>query len=596
MSRKFILCCLAEIIAIIAVACVAEATSTISSGATAAAPGATAIVAEATTDSSDHVQIPDQAQQPVPGCETEPIDLYQYGGAEFASPPVVSSVDGALNTTLIVTFTDNTQTYIGPCPVTLRSYNGQLVGPTLRVKPGDTIQIQLENQLPDDSSTDHDMMNTLHNFNTTNLHTHGLHVSPEGNSDNVLLEIGPGEDWYVEVKVPPDHPAGTFWYHPHVHGSTATQVSSGMAGALIIEGGLDDVPEIAQASEQVFVIQQVPYSTTGELDLANAASITFGPCTWEALQRSYTINGQLFPTISMAPGEVQRWRMIHAGVRESIGVELRGPGAVGLTITDALNLPIQNLNEIAVDGLALGAIDVWRQVELEPGYRSDVLVQVEDPGTYYLIDNGVEVMFDGAPIPSNALTCSTDYENPSFLARVMVTGTVVTTMTLPSATELTDLAPFRDTPLVTFNPNPTNAEDVITPTVPIDGFQLVDFTVAQHPSNVGPVLFNAADHPFDPANPRRLKLGNVEEWVLTTRADSLYYAHPFHIHVNPFQTWRYGPEGEPELVWKDTLLIVQGQTYYLYTHYTDYIGQFVYHCHILDHEDQGMMELLEIDP
>lgn len=592
MSRKLILCCIAEIVAIIAVACVTEATGTTASGVTAAVSEPTVAAAEPTTDSSDHVHIPDQAQQPVPGCETEPIDLYQYGGAEFASPLVVSSVNGALNTTLIVTFTDNAQTHIGPCPVTLRSYNGQLVGPTLRLKPGDTIQIQIENRLPDDDLSDHAEMNTLHNFNTTNLHTHGLHVSPVGNSDNVLLEIGPGEDWYMEVKVPPDHPAGTFWYHPHVHGSTATQVSSGMAGALIIEGGLDDVPEIAQATDQVFVMQQVPYSTTGELDLANAASITFGPCTWEALQRSYTINGQLFPTISMKPGEVQRWRMIHAGVRESIGVELHGPGNDGLTITDALKLPVQNLNEIAVDGLALGTIDVWRQVELEPGYRSDVLVQVDDPGTYYLIDNGVEVNQNGVISTSDALTCSNDQEQPSFLARVEVSGDVQS-MSLPTAAELVDLAPFKDTPLVKLDTTqPITSEAFLSPVVPISNFQIVDFTVAFH-NQLG---FLASDHPFNPDNPRHLQLGTTDEWILTTRADSLYYAHPFHIHVNPFQTWRYGPEGEPELVWKDTLLIVQGQTYYFYTHYTDYIGQFVYHCHILDHEDQGMMELLEIDP
>ena len=69
----------------------------------------------------------------------------------------------------------------------------------------------------------------------------------------------------------------------------------------------------------------------------------------------------------------------------------------------------------------------------------------------------------------------------------------------------------------------------------------------------------AADHPFDPQNPRRLTLGNTEEWILTTQEDSLYYAHPFHIHINPFQTWRYGPDGKtPEIVWRDTILVQQG--------------------------------------
>ncbi len=104
----------------------------------------------------------------------------------------------------------------------------------------------------------------------------------------------------------------------------------------------------------------------------------------------------------------------------------------------------------------------------------------------------------------------------------------------------------------------------------------------------------AADHPFDPLNRRRLKLNNTDEWVLNTQEDSLYYGHPFHIHINSFQTWRPGPAGTPELVWRDTLMVYQGITSYVYTRYADYIGAYVYHCHILDHEDQGMMELVEV--
>jgi hypothetical protein len=69
--------------------------------------------------------------------------------------------------------------------------------------------------------------------------------------------------------------------------------------------------------------------------------------------------------------------------------------------------------------------------------------------------------------------------------------------------------------------------------------------------------------------------------------------HVFHIHVNPFQYVRTGPDGKPEMVWKDTLLIQAGQTSTFYTQYQDYIGQFVMHCHILDHEDLGMMEVVE---
>lgn len=550
-----------------------------------------------------------------PGCEFAPINLEQFAAA-FENPPEIDAANGVLNTTLTVTYALN---QIANCQVYLRSYNGQLVGPTLRAKPGDTLRVHLENQLPPDA--DHGVMNTLHAFNTTNLHTHGLHVSPVGNSDNVLLEIAPGASFDYEIKIPADQAPGTYWYHAHMHGSTATQVSSGMAGALIIEGGLDENKQIAAAQEQVFVLQQIQYDDTGVLEPGNACpygagdprnpagcnpnATTFGPCSWEASQREHTINGQLFPTITMTPGELQRWRMIHAGIRESIGVELRGPGPDNATVDEAITLPRNALNEIAVDGIALGKLEAWQQVELEPGYRSDVLVKLAKPGIYYLVDNGVQTSayVKGQGIvssTSDALTCPTNKEQPNLLAKIVVTNAPNADMQLPAADSLARYAPYA--PLIEIaqqespapGTQPISDQYVMSPTVPIDGFQRVDFTIANYPQGSGNFTFLAADHPFSPDRVRQLKLNNTEEWVLETSDDSLYYAHPFHIHVNPFQTWRFDPDGTPETVWRDTLLVRRGIQEHVFTNYTDYIGQFVYHCHILDHEDQGMMELIEI--
>src|SRR5262249_54872784 len=146
---------------------------------------------------------------------------------------------------------------IGSDKVFLRNYNGKLVGPTLHVRPGDTLRITLKNEL--DPETDTGALDTMHGFNTTNLHTHGLNVSPSGDSDNVLREVGPGKTASYVIKIPANHPAGTFWYHAHKHGSVAGQVGSGMAGALIIAGGQDNVPEIAAAADRVLVLQQIPY-------------------------------------------------------------------------------------------------------------------------------------------------------------------------------------------------------------------------------------------------------------------------------------------------------------------------------------------------
>jgi FtsP/CotA-like multicopper oxidase with cupredoxin domain len=122
--------------------------------------------------------------------------------------------------------------------VRLRMYNGCLASPTIFTAPQTTLRIVLHNKLPTDdpTCTAGNQQGPGECFNTTNLHTHGLHVSPTGNSDNVLLSIAPGTNFENEINIPGDHPAGTFWYHAHRHGSTAVQVTSGMAGALIIKG------------------------------------------------------------------------------------------------------------------------------------------------------------------------------------------------------------------------------------------------------------------------------------------------------------------------------------------------------------------------
>ena len=111
-----------------------------------------------------------------------------------------------------------------------------LVGPTIRLNPSETVRVTLNNKLPEDACVAPDNTHSIPScFNITNLHSHGLNASPAGNGDNVMLEIRPGESFEYEYNLAADHPAGTFWYHAHRHGSTALQVSSGMAGALIVK-------------------------------------------------------------------------------------------------------------------------------------------------------------------------------------------------------------------------------------------------------------------------------------------------------------------------------------------------------------------------
>ena len=121
----------------------------------------------------------------------------------------------------------------------LYSYNGLVPGPRLEIRPGEQVRIRFANRLPE----------------VTNLHFHGLHVSPSGNADNVFLEIPPGENQTYEFFLPRDHRSGTYWYHPHVHHLVARQLWAGLAGLLIVRGELDDIPEIRDADEEFLVLK-----------------------------------------------------------------------------------------------------------------------------------------------------------------------------------------------------------------------------------------------------------------------------------------------------------------------------------------------------
>src|SRR5947207_1886499 len=250
-----------------------------------------------------------------PGCEYQDIDVAKYGRKPFQNPPEIKSSNGTLSTELTTRFTDPNTVSIGGCGVKLRTYNGALVGPTLRAKPGDVLNLLLNNALPAESPAQvaaqfEQERSNAHlsivpaSFNTTNLHTHGLHVSPVGNSDNVLLAIVPGTQLPYEIKVPASHPPGSFWYHAHTHGSTSIQVGSGMAGALVLEDDPNKIPAAlreANKGEKVMVLQTILYDTNGELNQIAALFPDPSPCpapnpgTWQCSKRRATIHGLIQP-------------------------------------------------------------------------------------------------------------------------------------------------------------------------------------------------------------------------------------------------------------------------------------------------------------
>jgi L-ascorbate oxidase len=566
--------------------------------------------------------------------------------------------------------------------VRLRGYTGAkatagpLVAPTIEVFPGDTVRITLRNTLPaDPACAEHDSdPNQPHCFNGTNLHAHGLWVSPAGNSDNVLLSINPGVNFQYEYNIPPDHPAGTFWYHPHRHGSTALQVSSGMAGALIVRG--DRLPTAdangdidtllknrdgSPMAERILVLQQIQYAC---LDADGAIKVQrndegevvgwvcedgdvggiefyrdpggnglFGPGTWAQSGRFTSINGVVLPTFPAVAGRIERWRLIHAGVRDTISLEFRrlkaeAPAYNALKAADAKRFIEENCTGealpyhlIAADGLTMAAARQTTQTVLQPGYRADALVVFPRAGKYCVINASVPASASvsrTAPSPRllGVVAAKPGRSVADLSAYVRDALLAAARREMPDPVRRSVVADLQDGMRLTrFQPHRDISEDEVS------GHQELVFNID---TAVTPARFEVNGAPYDPDRvDRSLMLGATEEWTLRSQ----FASHPFHIHVNPFQIVRIlDPNGrdvaaagaiddsggapDPQYpglkgVWKDTLwiksLIPQNPdpagiyTVVLRTRYQRYLGDFVLHCHILDHEDQGMMQNIRID-
>jgi FtsP/CotA-like multicopper oxidase with cupredoxin domain len=432
-------------------------------------------------------------------------------------------------------------------------------------------------------------MNDPKNFclNHTNLHTHGLHISPfrainiDGSfdenywSDNVLLSILPGNQEKYKFQILPagnpvgsaqmNHYPGTFWYHAHNHGSTAVQLASGMAGALIIKGDIDNYPGIKDAPERVFLFQQLAFDANGEIkrraEMGRGDIVTAMEQNWEGNNRPVTgppkittINGRVNPVIKLRPGQVERWRFIDGGVFEFLDIRLQN----------------NEFLQIAIDGITLSQVKQLDHVDMGPGYRTDVMVKAAEnvpPGgaTYYLYKGPTSLTFNSSRLAAAQI-----------LATIRVEG------------------------------KPCNQEPMCHSTLPAGSLPapLPDITSVDRTKSIsltsrGMMMGNAfnmdgAPYNADVVRPNfQLRKGTSEEWAITNMSMN---PHPIHIHVNAFQILRReGREWKPA-EWRDTIIIQPMETVRFRTRYDRFTGDFVTHCHILFHEDLGMMQRVSIRP
>jgi len=542
-----------------------------------------------------------------PAPEAQTLTVPEGWHMEFAEPETVATVEGTAGVDLAVQFAEVAivEPDASGAPVErieqVRTYNGQVPGPTFRLKPGDKLEFMITNQLPpsDAPPPPYENVESCHMlmalnvpgcFNTTNLHTHGLHASPQTkgdlmtgvSSDDVRVRIPPKDDpmdddgWPSErdycVWLPEFHAPGTHWYHAHVHGSTAIQVVNGLAGALIVEE--PENQKIHVDKELIWIIQEI----IGDAETVYA-NIAVPPGQPGAGMKPYgdmpptvrfTVNSLTSSTIVMQPNEIQRWRFINATATPR--------GFMNVAVLDA-NDPDNGvfvdgvLHTIADDGITYYGKSPQPVVApgkfLAAGNRTDFLAKFDQPGTYYVWKRRIP----------NLPTVN------DLLAIVQVEGEALPDRPLPSLPG-TDKAPCYLKPIsaeeVAHTPRRTYEFGVLFPG------EFGGFVINGEPyGRVDPDTGEMLPHPNTD-----LPLGNAEEWTLTNSSGA---PHPYHIHVNPFQVIGDkvdpdGPDDETNWRWLDTIALPTNDSVRIRSRFLTYDGHFVMHCHILVHEDIGMMQ------
>jgi len=439
----------------------------------------------------------------------------------FVEPEVRASTGGRLALDLVAAVTTVT---VGDRQVRVLGFEGGMPGPTLRVRPGDRISVRYRNDLGA----------------TTNLHTHGLEVSPEGNSDNVFVMIPSGGTFDYAYELGADHPPGVFWYHPHHHGTTAEQLFAGLYGAIVVE----EADPIAVTRERVLVIADIAFDANGDVAAASRFERMLGREGDLVL-----VNGRLFPTIVAAPGERERWRIVNACTSRYLRLRLDG----------------QRMRLIGIDAGRYPEPRDVDEIVLLPGNRADVLVDTA-AGDAVLQTLPFDRGSMGAMGAPRSATTGAD------LARFAVRGDAAASVA----------------PLPAASAAPRDLRDA-----DVDARRTLTLAMGGMGGGMGQgMAFTIDGRTFaEGRTDLEPSAGAIEEWTIenTSTMD-----HPFHLHVWPMQLVEVDGAPVTGVDRRDVVPVPAGGRVVVRIAFEGITGRTVYHCHILDHEDLGMMGAIRV--
>jgi bilirubin oxidase len=369
----------------------------------------------------------------------------------------------------------------------------------------------------------------------TTVHWHGIHL-PFESDGSPFHPIQPGEshDYVFTVR---SGSAGTYWYHPHPDRRTGFAIGKGLFGAIVVHAANDPLPAM---NEKLLILSDNRFLNDGTIDFPDPASHHGGIDEENGREGPVLfVNGQVMPTISIRSGEIQRWRVINSSAGRIFRIALAG----------------QTMLQVGTDGGLFEKPVEVRELILATGERAELLVKGGAPGTRVLLQNLPYDRYSPHTRPTDwsvtrdLLTVETSNEPPIMSASI-----------------------------------PASLHKVI----PLDTTKVT----AVRTIVFGQGIING--HTMDMTRVDvSTRVGATEIWQIV---NIVGMDHPFHLHGFQFQVLDRDGVKEPYLAWKDMLNIPRHSTARIIVRYDDYPGKWMFHCHILDHEDHGMMGVLEVKP
>ena len=458
--------------------------------------------------------------------------------------------------------------------------------PTLKVNRGDTLRITLLNELEGQAFEALQIPATpiyvdgvlVQPPNLTemplNNHTHGLHVSPNFSSDNVLLSMPAGQGFVYEYKIDQAQPDGLYWVHPHNHMYSTEQVARGLSSMLIVGTPDSSIVQLANLPERTMALQ-----AQNVIPAAGSTPQAINGGTGNQL----TINGLVNPVITAQPGQTEVWNI--ANMTSGLTTQF--------SLKNTTTNTFQDIVVVAQDGVAYNTPVTLTAAQQAGG----TLLTLGTGGRYSILVTAPAVAGQSVRLQMNSQNNAGI--NNTYNVTMTASGTLVSSLPTPTVLTTTGYSAYTDLSTATVAENRT-----------------VTFTIDPNPAgNGGNSQFQINGEVFPNPQISQPMLNDVEEWTLINNSK---VPHPFHYHVNDVQVMSmFVPSNNknigmvtvttPQQWYQDVVLVPAAQVDANGTVITpgrvviriknlDFTGSFVYHCHILAHEDRGMMSLNTVQP